>query len=139
MLRDAVGSDGVVVGLDYSTTMTERASERSVGSVLRADAGTLPLRDGCVDAAIASLSLSAMSEIDLALSETTRVLRDGGRLAVVDGRLPDSGITTALSPIYRRMVNWQDNDVRACMENAFRRVELIETYDAGLAFVAVAE
>lgn len=81
------GADAV--GLDHAP--------RGPGTV-RGDLLALPFRDACVDVVIAECVLCLAGDLDRALSETRRVLRDGGRFAlsdvVVDGDLPD--LPTAL-------------------------------------------
>lgn len=142
LLASAVGGDGRALGVDYSEGMTERAHGAAAdhgARVLRADAGGLPLRSGSVDGVLASLALSAMPEPRAAVEEVRRVLGDGGRLAVVDGRLPDSVLARPLAWLYERAVDWQGTDVLGLLEAAFPTVEVVRTYDAGLGFLAVAE
>lgn len=71
------------VGVDPAPT-TDRA--------LQGDATALPVRDGTVDVVLAECVL-CLTDLDAALAEADRVLRDGGRLAlsdvVVDGDRPD--------------------------------------------------
>jgi arsenite methyltransferase len=50
---------------------------------LRADAQRLPLRDQTVDAAVSIAVLQLIPDPAVALSEIARVLRPGGRLAVM--------------------------------------------------------
>lgn len=137
-----VGASGQVIGLDYSAGMVRRASERAASlpatTVVRADAGSLPLPTDGVDAMLASLALSAMPEAGAAIEEVRRALRPGGRLVVADGRLPEGRASRPLSAVYGRVANWQGTDVLAVLREAFPAVEVVATYDAGLAFVAVA-
>ena len=67
-LREAVGPEGRVVGVDYSEGMVERAAGRveaegwqNVGAV-RGDATRLGVRAGRFDAVYASMSLTAMPD-----------------------------------------------------------------------------
>jgi arsenite methyltransferase len=85
-LAYAVGSDGLVLGVDISEPMLTRAVRaHSVPQVgfLRADAQRLPLRDATVDAVSSMLVLQLVPEPALALAEMVRVLRPGGRLVVL--------------------------------------------------------
>jgi ubiquinone/menaquinone biosynthesis C-methylase UbiE len=142
LLADAVGATGRVLGVDYSDGMVGRARSRaasiSEASVVRADARSLPVASGSVDAAFASLALSAMPEASRVLAEVRRVLDDDGVLAVVDGRLADGLPARVLEPVYETLVNWQGVDVLALLRETFPRVEVVTTYDAGLGFVATA-
>jgi demethylmenaquinone methyltransferase/2-methoxy-6-polyprenyl-1,4-benzoquinol methylase len=104
--------------------------------VVRGDAGRLPLRDDAVDAAFASLALSAMPAIGAVLDEVERVVRPGGRLVVVDGRVPDGAVGDVVERAYRRLVNFRNPDVLALLRRRFDAVTVVESFDAGLGFVA---
>ena len=142
-LAAAVGRAGRVVALDYSEGMTHaargRETDATVSSVIRGDARTLPLGDECADAALASLALSAVPEPRRAVEAVRDVLRPGGRFVVFDGRVPDGPLAGVLGRVFARVANWQGNDVLAVLREAFASVEVVATYDAGAAFVAVAE
>jgi demethylmenaquinone methyltransferase/2-methoxy-6-polyprenyl-1,4-benzoquinol methylase len=139
-LSRAVGPSGTVLGVDYSAAMVDRAADRAAAtdsaSVLRADAAGLPVRADSVDGVFASLALSAMPELGSVLDEVTRVVRPGGRLAVVDARVPDGPAGTVLRRAYRWLVNVHNPDVLAALETRFATVTEIDTFDAGLGFVA---
>jgi demethylmenaquinone methyltransferase/2-methoxy-6-polyprenyl-1,4-benzoquinol methylase len=143
LLCEAAGASGRVLGVDYSAGMVRRARARAdplrAASVVRADARALPVGDGTVDAALASLALSAMPGAREALEELRRGLRHGGRLAVVDARLPDGPVSRPLAALYARTVNWQGHDVLGLLRGAFAAVDVVERFDAGLGFLAVAE
>ncbi|MEF8828856.1 MAG: methyltransferase domain-containing protein [Haloarcula sp.] len=66
--------------------------EPSTDRALRGDATALPLKDESVDVLLAECVL-CLTDLDAALGEANRVLKDGGRLAlsdvVVDGDRPD--------------------------------------------------
>ncbi|MBV8928287.1 MAG: methyltransferase domain-containing protein [Mycobacteriaceae bacterium] len=85
-LARAVGSDGLALGLDISEPMLARAvraeSAPNVG-FLRADAQRLPLRDATVDAVVSIAVVQLIPDPAAALTEMARVLRPGGRLAVM--------------------------------------------------------
>jgi arsenite methyltransferase len=103
-LARAAGPDGLALGVDISEPMLARAVNAAAGSqvgFLRADAQRLPLRDHSVDAAVSIAVLQLIPDPAATLSEIARVLRPGGRLAVmvptlrlpIDlwGRLPTGG------------------------------------------------
>jgi phosphatidylethanolamine/phosphatidyl-N-methylethanolamine N-methyltransferase len=77
-IRDAVGSDGLVVGLDVSWGMTEaaRARIRNTGwrnvHTIHGDARHPPVADEVFDAAYTVMSLSAVPEPKRALESTRR-------------------------------------------------------------------
>jgi SAM-dependent methyltransferase len=142
-LREAVGPDGVVAGVDYSAAMAGRAGDRaralSPVSVLRADAAALPLATNTVDGVFASLALSAMPEIRAVVDEIKRVLRPGGRLAVLDARVPDGALGGALAGLFGRTVNFRHRDALRFVREAFPSTTVVREFDAGLGFVARAE
>jgi demethylmenaquinone methyltransferase / 2-methoxy-6-polyprenyl-1,4-benzoquinol methylase len=86
---------GRVIGVDFSHQMLrlglgkvrDRALHRQIG-LARGDAMRLPLGDGSVDAASISFGIRNVQAPDVALRELARVLRPGGRLAVLEFGLP---------------------------------------------------
>ena len=99
-LARATGPSGLVLGLDLSEAMLARAVRAETGpqiGFLHADAQRLPLRDATVDAVVSMAVLQLIPEPAAALAEMTRVLRPGGRLAVL---VPTAGHAGGL---WRRM------------------------------------
>jgi SAM-dependent methyltransferase len=85
-LASAAGPGGLALGLDISEAMLARAVRAEAGpqiGFLRADAQRLPLRDGTVDAVVSIAVLQLVPDPAAALAEMARVLRAGGRLAVM--------------------------------------------------------
>jgi len=90
-LAREVGERGRVVGMDTSADMLAAAGERArregVGDRVLfplGDAAQLPFRDGRFDFVVAVQVYLYVPEVERALAEAARVLRAGGRLAVVD-------------------------------------------------------
>src|SRR6201993_127855 len=76
----------LALGVDISLPMLARAVRAEAGpqvGFLRADAQRLPLRDQTVDAAVSIAVLQLIPDPVATLSEIARVLRPGGRLAVM--------------------------------------------------------
>src|SRR5581483_11797952 len=85
-LARAAGSDGLALGVDISEPMLTRAVRAEAGpqvGYLRADAQRLPLRDSVFDAVVSIAMLQLIPDPAAALAEMARVLRPGGRLAVM--------------------------------------------------------
>jgi len=85
-LARAAGPDGVALGVDISEAMLARAVRNEAGpqvGFIRADAQRLPLRDNTVDAIVSIAVLQLIPDPAAALAEMARVLRAGGRLAVM--------------------------------------------------------
>jgi arsenite methyltransferase len=85
-LARAAGQDGLALGVDISEPMLARAVEAQAGrnvGFLRADAQRLPLRDETVDAVTSLAVLQLIPDPATTLSEIVRVLRPGGRIAIM--------------------------------------------------------
>lgn len=85
-LARAAGPEGLALGIDISEPMLERAVRNEAGpqvGFIKADAQRLPLRDDTVDAVISTAVLQLVPDPAAALGEMARVLRPGGRLAVM--------------------------------------------------------
>jgi SAM-dependent methyltransferase len=84
-----VGSDGLVVGVDASPTMLARGADdtRRAGidnlALVRGDATALPFRDESFDAACCFAALHLFADPFAALDEMRRLLRPGGRIAIM--------------------------------------------------------
>lgn len=84
-----VGPDGLVAGIDASPTMLERGAEDLRKSdlenvvLIRGDATRLVFRDAGFDAACCFAALHLFREPFAALDEMRRVLRPGGRIALM--------------------------------------------------------
>jgi SAM-dependent methyltransferase len=69
------------VGVDLSAGMLRRA--RGFLSIAQADAGRLPLRDGCAPAAVAVMVHTDVPDYPAVVREVARVLRPGGKFVHV--------------------------------------------------------
>jgi ubiquinone/menaquinone biosynthesis C-methylase UbiE len=72
-----------VVGLERSPTLARAAARHATPIVvIQGDAARLPLRDRCVDTAVACMSLLDIDDLGSAVNEIGRVVRPGGHLCV---------------------------------------------------------
>ena len=90
LVRDialAVGEDGRVVGLDASDAQIEAARAQCDGlaavELLRGDATDMPFDDASFDRLASIQTLEYVPDVDAALGEARRVLKPGGRAALV--------------------------------------------------------
>ena len=85
----AVGADGLVVGIDASPTMLARGAEDLTRSgldnlcLVRGDATALPFADSSFDATCCFAALHLFADPFTALDEMRRVLKPGGRIALM--------------------------------------------------------
>ena len=85
-LARAAGPDGLGLGVDIYEPMLARAVSNEAGpqvGFIKADAQRLPLRDKTIDVAVSTAVLQLVPDPAAALAEIARVLRPGGRLAVM--------------------------------------------------------
>lgn len=112
-LGDAVGHEGVAIGLDVAPGMVRetrrRASRSDLGDrtgVVEGDARILPVRTGSIDAVLLSETLDLFDDRDArtVLEEIDRVLSRDGRLCVVSmdrARYPRSRFLRLYEWFYR--------------------------------------
>lgn len=101
-----------VVGLDYTPAMLERAKLKlaktgELGSrvqFIEGDAMRLPFPDRSFDIVSIAFGIRNVANEKLAISEFRRVLRPGGRLAVLEFSQPQSKLVRAVHGFYTRRV-----------------------------------
>jgi len=94
----ALRAGATVIGLDFSERMLERARRKSSEIVwVQGDAQQLPFEDASFDAATVGFGVRNLDDLERGLGELRRVLRPGGRVAILEITKP-SGL---LAPFYR--------------------------------------
>lgn len=84
-MRDAVGSQGAVLGIDATPAMLHEASRlgrQDISVCALGDVGRLPVRDNCVAGILAAGLLPHLPDPVGTLREMARVAQPGARLAV---------------------------------------------------------
>jgi demethylmenaquinone methyltransferase / 2-methoxy-6-polyprenyl-1,4-benzoquinol methylase len=76
------------VGVDLAARMLARGHHRTAAPLVRADILRLPLTDGTADGAVCGFALRNVAGIPACLAEAARVLRPGGRVAVIEVAQP---------------------------------------------------
>jgi demethylmenaquinone methyltransferase / 2-methoxy-6-polyprenyl-1,4-benzoquinol methylase len=94
----ALRAGATVTGLDFSGRMLERARRKSSEIVwVQGDAQQLPFENASFDAATVGFGVRNLDDLERGLAELRRVLRPGGRVAILEITKP-SGL---LAPFYR--------------------------------------
>jgi demethylmenaquinone methyltransferase / 2-methoxy-6-polyprenyl-1,4-benzoquinol methylase len=87
-----------VTGLDFSERMLERARRKAADvEWVQGDALALPFEDGSFDAATVGFGVRNLDDLQRGLAELRRVLRTGGRVAILEITRP----LGLLAPFYR--------------------------------------
>lgn len=83
-LADLKAGAGHVTGLDFSAEMLARARKKAPLEWVQGDLLALPFDDASFDSATVGFGVRNVSDLELALKELRRVLRPGGRLAILE-------------------------------------------------------
>lgn len=107
--RRAVGTDGQVSGLDFSPQMIALAKRKSQESkcavdFMIGDVLSLPFPDNSFDIASIAFGIRNVDDPAMGVREMARVVRPGGRVAVLEFGQPDSAV-------FARLYRWYSNRV----------------------------
>ncbi|WP_286143960.1 methyltransferase domain-containing protein [Mycobacterium sp. D16R24] len=110
----SVGAGGLVVGLDAAANMlaeavanpAHRSQARQLG-FLRADGLRLPFPDGTFDAVSCYGALYFMEDPDAVVGEVIRVLRPGGRVAILTSCLRGPMFACGLQHLFARPMSFR--------------------------------
>jgi demethylmenaquinone methyltransferase/2-methoxy-6-polyprenyl-1,4-benzoquinol methylase len=100
--RDAGASK--VTGLDFSEEMLARARRKAPLDWVQGDMLALPFADATFDAATVGFGVRNVADLELALRELRRVLRPGGRLAILEITRPRGALRPFFSLWFDRIV-----------------------------------
>jgi demethylmenaquinone methyltransferase/2-methoxy-6-polyprenyl-1,4-benzoquinol methylase len=96
---------GIVTGLDFSPRMLERARRKSeTVTWIEGDLLELPFEDGSFDAATVGFGVRNVADLEAGLAELRRVLRSGGRLAILEITQPRGVLRPFFSLWFERIV-----------------------------------
>jgi len=94
-----------VTGLDFSPRMLQRARRKAPGlAFVEGDMLELPFADGAFDAATVGFGVRNVADLERALQELRRVLRPGGRLAILEITRPRGPLRPFFTLWFDRLV-----------------------------------
>jgi SAM-dependent methyltransferase len=127
----SVGDEGLVVGIDASRTMLERGVADLIAAglpnlaLVRGDATQLPFPDGTFDAVCCFAALHLFADPFAGLDEMRRILRPGGRIALMTS-VRRKVTLPPLKPVVERVSGMRmfegDEIVRALADRGFEKV-----------------
>jgi len=101
----AARAGGIVTGLDFSPAMLARARRKAPHiEWVQGDALALPFPDARFDVATVGFGVRNLDDLDAGLRELRRVLRPGGRLAVLEITRPSGRLRHFYSLWFDRVV-----------------------------------
>jgi demethylmenaquinone methyltransferase/2-methoxy-6-polyprenyl-1,4-benzoquinol methylase len=104
-IADLKAGAGKVTGLDFSEKMLERARAKNTAiEWLQGDMLALPFADETFDAATVGFGVRNVDDLALGLRELRRVLRPGGRLAILEITQPRGALRPFYSVWFDRVV-----------------------------------
>ena len=117
-----------VLGIDFSGAMLthglDKVRQAALGArvtLVRGDAMSLPVAGGSVDAATIAFGIRNVEQPDAACRELLRVLRPGGRIAILEFGTPSSRL---FGPVY----HWYSRNVLPRIGRAVSRHDAAYTY-----------
>jgi demethylmenaquinone methyltransferase/2-methoxy-6-polyprenyl-1,4-benzoquinol methylase len=103
-IADVKAGAGRVTGLDFSEKMLERAKKKAALDWIQGDMLALPFADETFDAATVGFGVRNVEDLALGLRELRRVLRPGGRLAILEITQPRGVLRPFYSLWFDRIV-----------------------------------
>ena len=110
-----------VIGADLSHEMLVRAARKVPVPLIEADAQSLPFPDDSFQIVSVSFGLRNVTDMNRGLEEMIRVLKPGGRLAVLEFSKPRSKLLgQAYTTYFRRVLPWIGERFSRNRESAYK-------------------
>lgn len=88
LCRELAAARAFPIGVDLSWGMLAHA--RTTAPLIRGDGLRLPLPDACMDAAVSGFALRNVTDLGTLFAEIARVVRPGGRIALLEVAKPEN-------------------------------------------------
>lgn len=147
LLREQVGEEGRVIGVDMTDAMLARARRRVEArgwhnvELVHADASSFAFPDE-VGGVLSTFALTLVPEFDRVIRRGAAALRPGGRWAVADLKLPEAGwrraLLALLLPVSRPFGVTLDLAERHPWESLERHLDRLQVEERYLGYVYVA-
>jgi demethylmenaquinone methyltransferase/2-methoxy-6-polyprenyl-1,4-benzoquinol methylase len=98
LCRELAAAGYRAIGFDFSLRMLMHA--RTDAPLVAADVLQLPLHDASIDGATCGFALRNVADLEAFLAETARVVRPGGRIALLEASRPDNVVARAGHAVY---------------------------------------
>ena len=137
LLRTRHAASLQVTGVDLSEEMLAIAKRKAPQAEYRlADAEHLPFGDASFDAVICAFGVRNFVHLEQGLKEMVRVLKPGGRMAILELATPDSPFVRFFYNIYtRRIIPWLGSRIAGNREAYTYLPSSIERFPKGAAMV----
>lgn len=101
LIADVERTGASVVGIDLSAEMMAHGQKRlGPRAFVRSDAQCLPFADASFDAVVSGFALRNFTSIPTAMNEAARVLKPGGRFALLEVNVPKATVRRTLFSFY---------------------------------------
>ena len=137
LLRTRYAASLQVTGVDLSEEMLAIAKRKAPQAEYRlADAEHLPFGDASFDAVICAFGVRNFVHLEQGLKEMVRVLKPGGRMAILELATPDNPFIRFFYNIYtRRIIPWLGSRIAGNREAYTYLPSSIERFPKGVAMV----
>lgn len=139
MMLELLKQGADVTGVDLSEEMLAVAKRKTAGwqpAYQVADAEHLPFGDGSFDAVTCAFGVRNFVHLEQGLGEMVRVLKPGGRMAILELATPDNPFIRFFYNIYtRRIIPWLGSRIAGNREAYTYLPSSIERFPKGAAMV----